>query len=42
MKKIVSAEISFSDPIWDNISPLAKKLIKKMLVKSPKDRISAK
>ena len=42
VSKVMSGVLSFSDPIWDSISSEAIKLIRKMLVPNPKQRISAK
>ena len=42
VKRVMSGVVSFSDPIWESISNDAIKLIKKMLVVNPKNRISAK
>jgi calcium/calmodulin-dependent protein kinase I len=41
-KKITEAKYDFDDPVWDDISDLAKDLIRKLLVKDPSERLSAK
>lgn len=41
-KKITEAKYDFDDPVWDDISDLAKDLIRKLLVKDPTERLSAK
>jgi len=41
-KKITEAKYDFDDPVWDDISDMAKDLIKKLLVKDPEQRLSAK
>jgi len=40
-EKILNAEYQFPSPYWDNISDLAKDLIKKLLVVDPSKRIKA-
>jgi len=42
MKKITEADFSFVGPQWEDVSPDCKKLIKRMLTKSQKERISSK
>jgi len=41
-KKITEAKYDFDDPVWEDISDLAKDLIKKLLIKDPNERLSAK
>jgi len=41
-KKITEAKYDFDDPVWEEISDLAKDLIRKLLVKDPAQRLSAK
>ena len=41
IESVKKAELSFDEPIWSQISPLAKELIKKMLTKNMNDRIYA-
>jgi len=41
MKKVRNAKFIFSDPCWLKISEKAKDLIKKLLIKDPKERPSA-
>jgi calcium/calmodulin-dependent protein kinase I len=40
-KKITEAKYDFDDPVWEEVSDLAKDLIKKLLVKNPEERLSA-
>ncbi|KAL6060960.1 calcium calmodulin-dependent protein kinase type 1G [Balamuthia mandrillaris] len=40
-KKITEAKYDFDDPVWEDISDLAKDLIKKLLVKDPEERLTA-
>eukprot|EP01087_Luapelamoeba_hula_P006472 TRINITY_DN1654_c0_g1_i2.p1 TRINITY_DN1654_c0_g1~~TRINITY_DN1654_c0_g1_i2.p1 ORF type:complete len:237 (+),score=52.51 TRINITY_DN1654_c0_g1_i2:385-1095(+) len=41
-KKITEAKYDFDDPVWDDISDIAKDLIRCLLVKDPYQRLSAK
>ena len=40
-KKIMDVEYDFDDPSWEDVSDDAKNLIRALLVKEPKDRLSA-
>ena len=40
-KAILNCEYEFPSPYWDNISDDAKDLIRRILVKDPKDRLNA-
>jgi calcium-dependent protein kinase len=39
--KVLLAEYTFDDPVWDNISDLAKNFIRALLKKRPEDRLTA-
>ena len=41
LDQVAHAELQFDEDDWVNISPEARTLVTKMLVKDPKDRISA-
>jgi len=41
-KHIKAARVSFPDAYWHNVSDEAKELLKKLLQRSPQNRISAK
>jgi len=41
LKKIIKAEYDFPDPEWTNISKTAKDFIRHLLVKNPKERLTA-
>jgi len=41
-KKITEVKYDFDDPAWDDISETAKDLIRRLLVKDPAERLSAK
>ncbi len=38
---IKACEFDFPSPYWDEVSDMAKDLIKSLLVKNPKDRLNA-
>jgi serine/threonine protein kinase len=40
-KKIIEVKYDFDDPAWDDVSEAPKEIIRKLLVKDPKERITA-
>lgn len=40
-KKITEAKYDFNDPAWENVSDMAKDLIRKLLVRDPEERLTA-